>query len=467
MIKLGVKAHDPRHQMDSSHRLKLWHLYRKHYKRQAKGAQQLIIASRSHWSLLRFQNFHFIVPTSSIIETSQLSTKDDNTARRYVERSDPNETHQLTTTKSSMASHQDSRDDDEMFMTDMSMASGHDHSQSNRGSTRKGSFELGVGKTEDKWVWWLRVMTGAVLVGVAIAVCLVVFLTGRGGENELFDQEFSNLAEKLVQSFEKAVKQRFDILETFGDGLTAEANGNWPFVTFRGFSEKMERLSQVSQIMAAHMLHRVTKEQLAEWNAYTMSNVSSWRREGISRERGIPLEDVETDMYVGYVYDAWFAEGVNTPVSESKPDGPYYPIWQSYPVSDFALANLDLGSDWEHTVPLNKVYQTQKPVFEYTYDYLGHIEKEGDIRASFIDGNKHVDYQDDPHATAIVPRKSLFPVSSSHSNTCLCCPPTQTCLLMFQSSISLERTAKLPLPCVSTYTGNNTSTGCSLLALMV
>ena len=320
-------------------------------------------------------------------------------------------------------------DDDDI----MSMAFSLHNSQGdlNFDGSKKDTFELGVAKKEGEWVWWLRFMTGAVLVSVAIVVCLVVFLTGRGGENEQFDQEFSNLAEKLVQSFEKAVKQRFDVLESFGDGLTAEANGNWPFVTFHGFSERMERLSQVSQIMAAHMLHRVTKEQLAEWNAYTMSNVSSWRREGISRERGIPLEDVEADMYVGYVYDAWLVEGVNTPVSESKPEGPYYPIWQSYPVSDYALANLDLGSDWEHTVPLNKVYQTQKPVFEYTYDYLGHIEKEGDTRASFIDGNKHVDYQDDPHATAIVPRKSLYGLPSSFA-TCqylFVLSPTHTCLL--------------------------------------
>ena len=99
-------------------------------------------------------------------------------------------------------------DDDDI----MSMAFSLHNSQGdlNFDGSKKDTFELGVAKKEGEWVWWLRFMTGAVLVSVAIVVCLVVFLTGRGGENEQFDQEFSNLAEKLVQSFEKAVKQRFD-----------------------------------------------------------------------------------------------------------------------------------------------------------------------------------------------------------------------------------------------------------------
>ena len=262
--------------------------------------------------------------------------------------------------------------------------------------------ELNIGKREDSWVWWLRALTAFVLLGAAIATCAVVYVTARQSETNAYEQDFSNLAEKLVMTFDDKVKQQFQVLEAFCDSLTTEANGTWPFVVPAHFSERSERVAKLAKVMVFHLLPLVTRNQLEEWNTYSVEN-SNWRPEGMARERGIPLDQVNASAYEPYAYNPYVRPGENVPTQDINPDGPYFPIWLSYPVSDYAIANLDLFSDWEHTVPINKTVFTGKPVFEFTYDYKGHMER--DIRWDFIMGNQFVDYQDDPHSTTVVPGK--------------------------------------------------------------
>lgn len=285
-------------------------------------------------------------------------------------------------------------------------------------------YDQNMSAKEDRWVCGLRVLTCVLLMGVAIVVCLVVYLTQRQSEREQYQQEFDNLADKLRSSFETSVQQRFQVLAAFADSLTAEslalANaaaaesatngtdstsaGTWPFFSPHDFSDRFERVAQLAQVMAVHMLWKVERHQLEEWNRYSVEN-SAWRFQGISKQRNIPLEQVyaNTTDYVPYLYDPYSNPSENIPAELSRPQGPYWPIWMSYPVSDYAIANLDLYHDWEHIYPINKTQQTGKTVLEYTYDYKGHIEKEGDIRYDFISENKFIDYQDDPHGSALVP----------------------------------------------------------------
>lgn len=259
-----------------------------------------------------------------------------------------------------------------------------------------------VGKREDMWVLRLRVITASFLVFVAIITCALVYLTGRQSETKAYQKEFSDLGQKLVQSFEDAVKQRFEVLTAFSESLTVEASQSFPFYVPSDFSERAERVAKLAEVMALHLIPIVTRDQLEEWNTYSVEN-SYWRPEGMARERAISLDEVNASAYEPYLYNPYVRPGENVPTEEINPTGPYMPIWLSYPVSDYPLANLDLFSDWEHTVPLNKTFWTGKPVLEFSYDYLGHMER--DIRWDFITGNKFVDYQDDPHGTAVIPGK--------------------------------------------------------------
>ncbi|CAB9514588.1 unknown protein [Seminavis robusta] len=75
------------------------------------------------------------------------------------------------------------------------------------GGTRDLYTELEVAKKEDRWVFWLRILTTLVLLAVAVTVCVVVYLEGRKSETKSFEQDFSDLGEKMVQSFEAKVEQ--------------------------------------------------------------------------------------------------------------------------------------------------------------------------------------------------------------------------------------------------------------------
>lgn len=260
--------------------------------------------------------------------------------------------------------------------------------------------QLNIGRREDTWVFRLRFLTASVLLAVAITTCALVYVTSRQSETNAYEQEFENLADMLVGSFENGVKQRFEVIAAFAESLTVEANGTFPFYVPKDFSERSERVAKLADVMVFHILPLVTASNLDKWNTYSVEN-DHWRAEGISRERGIPLDQVNASAYESYLYNPYVRPGENVPTEEINPAGPYFPIWLSYPVSDYPIANLDLFADWEHIVPINKTVWTGAPIFEYSYDYKGHMEK--DIRYEFIVGNKFVDYQDDPHATATIP----------------------------------------------------------------
>lgn len=267
-------------------------------------------------------------------------------------------------------------------------------------SNPAGLYEMKMASSADKWVLWLRVITGGVLVAVAVSVCLAVYFTSYKGETAAFESDFESLAEKLVLAFEESVKNQFEVIAGFNDGLTSEANGSFPFYTPPNFSERMERVAKIAKVLCIHYMPLVTSDNLAKWNNYSVETFD-WRPEGMARERGIPLEEVNASKYVPYIYNPWAETDVNLPAEDVRPEGPFFPIWVSYPVSDYAIANLDLFSDWEHIVPIRKIMATQMPIFELGYDYLGHMER--DIRWEFIVGNKYADYHDDPHTVVLVP----------------------------------------------------------------
>ena len=191
--------------------------------------------------------------------------------------------------------------------------------------------------------------------------------------------------------------------------------------------------------MVFHLMPVVTRSQLEQWNNYS-SQENSWRFEGMSRERGIPLDELNAEMYEPFLYNPYAQPGTNVPTEEINPTGPYVPIWCSYPVSDYPIANLDLFADWEHNVPLNKTIWTGKPIFEYSYDYQGHMEH--DIRWDFIQGNKFVDYQDDPHGTATIPGTLTSAADSYNALSLHTRSLTHGVFLLPQSLIVLAKTGR-------------------------
>lgn len=280
----------------------------------------------------------------------------------------------------------------------------HSHSHCSLNGKDQGEKEQGleVAKKEDQWVWYLRGLTSLVLLSVAVTVCLIVYFTGKGSEKANFEQEFSDLGERLVQSFEGTIKQRFGIVSSFADEITSEANGSWPFVTPANWHERAKTTSVLAQLMWTRLIPKVSREDLEAYDAYTWAN-QGWRTQGIAKQTGLSPEEINANSIWPTITNFHNPDGP-TPAVELNPDGPYYPLWCVYPVANRTTAGMDLYGDIEHQGPIDIAMSTGKPVFEVSYDYLRGEEK--DLRYKFMTQGEHIEYLDDPHVTAFFPGTS-------------------------------------------------------------
>jgi len=262
--------------------------------------------------------------------------------------------------------------------------------------------KLEVAQKEDKWVFWLRVLTTLALLSVAVAVCLGVYFQGRKSEKESFEQDFSALGEKLVRSFTETVRQRVGIITSFGQEITSQANNAWPFVTPPNFNARAETTAMLAQFMWLRLIPQVTRSNLDLYVNYTQAN-QGWRTEGLARQNGIPPEDVNAQDIFPTIINVHNPNGP-TPAVEIDEEGPYYPFWCAYPVSNKTLTNLDIHGDVvEHKAPMDYTMETGHPVFENSVDYLGGQEK--DLRYDGITQIPFIKYLDDPHTAAFFPGK--------------------------------------------------------------
>ena len=174
-----------------------------------------------------------------------------------------------------------------------------DESVSDNPEQRRTSLytDVEVAKEEDKWVWRLRLLTVLVLIAVTVVVCVVVYQEGRKSETAAFEQDFSDLGEKLVRSFEGIVEQRFGIVESFADTITSDslAAGNgtstFPYVTPHNFIYRVENTAELAQLMFLLFLPRVQRSEVNEWSAYAKEN-TQWYTQGWAHQAGVPEEDV-------------------------------------------------------------------------------------------------------------------------------------------------------------------------------
>ncbi|CAB9514586.1 Receptor-type guanylate cyclase gcy [Seminavis robusta] len=264
--------------------------------------------------------------------------------------------------------------------------------------------ELEVAKKEDIWVFWLRILTTLVLLAVAVTVCVVVYLEGRKSETKAFEQDFSDLGEKMVQSFEAKVEQRLGVIEAFAESVTSDANHSFPYVTPPNYAFRAETTAILAQLFFLIFIPIVQKEQLAIWNQYVQQN-THWRVEGWAQIAGVNPETVnETEVgfkpFPPQMMNFHNPNGPG-PVQKITPNQTqFYPIWCAWPVNPGTFGNVDMYGDKEHQVAIDTTLNTGKPTFEISYDY---IDKEKDGRYGMLKANPHADYQDDPHAVAFFP----------------------------------------------------------------
>ncbi|CAB9504323.1 Receptor-type guanylate cyclase gcy [Seminavis robusta] len=252
---------------------------------------------------------------------------------------------------------------------------------------------------ENRWVFWLRFLTTMVLLSVAIAVCLVVYFQGRASEQNDFEQDFSDLGDKLVTSFESLVDQRFGIIENFAMGETSYANGSWPFVTPPDFFLRAGSLVMLCQLMFIVLVPKVTFDQRPQWDQYVQQNMA-WKKEALAFQEGIPVEQVNAPDGIFPVMMNFHYGG---PPKPQDGPGPFHPMWNTFPVNNVSIGNVDIYADTFQQPAIDAAYNSGKPSFGKTEDFWQVSEEEKVQFYYFLHAFDHVQYRDDPIATMYYP----------------------------------------------------------------
>lgn len=202
--------------------------------------------------------------------------------------------------------------------------------------------DIKVATDENRWVWYMRMLTTLVLVGVAVVVCTIVYVEGRNSEKNDFENDFAELGEKLVTSLGSTVQTRLGIVENFVMSLTSYVhhteNISWPFVTPPDFEKQGASVATLAQAAILSLWPRVRQSQLMQWNMYSNAN-QGWLREDLAHRMGLPLEQT-------FVRPIW-------PVlinASAVPPGPaanasqYFPVWLRAPAVNNSAVNTDMYS---------------------------------------------------------------------------------------------------------------------------
>ncbi|CAB9497503.1 Receptor-type guanylate cyclase gcy [Seminavis robusta] len=231
---------------------------------------------------------------------------------------------------------------------------------------------LELAKKENMYVWYLRFVVTALLGAVALAVCLSVYFVTKRSEEADMENDFVDLSEKLVDTFEITFQQRFGIVDNFAQELTSyekdAPNVTWPFVTMPDFERRAGRTAALADLFCILILPMVPAEQRVEWEHYAVAN-QGWRGEGLALQQGIPVEDVQVRQMEPRMAK-FLPDGTIAP--EDRP-GPYFPIWQTFPAVNLeghTLLNLYRWSPL-YTSSIDSVLQNKRPVLPASYDYWG------------------------------------------------------------------------------------------------
>lgn len=257
----------------------------------------------------------------------------------------------------------------------------------------------------------LRIIFLSISSLIALGLCLAVAIGGRKNETAKFEKEFRRTGETVVIAFVDRLNQRLDSLQSFARELTADAeqdqSTSWPYKTFPGFAYRASDTAKLADAIYIQTAPRVEEDTLASWNSFAEEN-QNWIAASIFAEHDGELSNVSfasiPPMMLGRDLNGTFK-------IESGP-GPYFPLWQSYPVVDSDIINTNVYSSEENVAPLNLLLRTNQPVVPASFDFWG-LEYEDPRRGVFNRFLRTYEkfsgpYQNDAVTTMFVP--SEYPV---------------------------------------------------------
>lgn len=195
-----------------------------------------------------------------------------------------------------------------------------------------------IGNKETQQVSYTRILVMLVLLGVAAAVCVVVYMFSRQVEHDSFETNFVDKASKLASEFEDGARRRLSAVEALGAQITSfslSSNQTWPNVVLPDFERMSDFTMEQSDVLSIIIFPMVTREDRASWEAFSVEN-QEWLVDGLL-EQGIytaewDLESIaileetwgESDEYLRIREEIFKVDGTGR--AEENGPGPYAPV---------------------------------------------------------------------------------------------------------------------------------------------
>ncbi|CAB9501057.1 Receptor-type guanylate cyclase gcy [Seminavis robusta] len=220
--------------------------------------------------------------------------------------------------------------------------------------------EVSLAKDETKRVAKFRLLLFCLLVGTAVAVSLVAYILTKRGQQEDFEGNFYSHASKVIETFETEAANKRSAIVSLSRQITSHANfanETFPFVTLPDFEMRARLTLELAEVIAIMFLPLVTRENLKEWERYSVAN-QQWYWEGMALQERFTGHNATTTGVEHFDNhgDSDDSEGLHLSEDvlvfrESGPDedlvyvtdepGPFFPCWQFTPQIPVPVVNAD------------------------------------------------------------------------------------------------------------------------------
>lgn len=163
-----------------------------------------------------------------------------------------------------------------------------ENSSTHESTTHEEKESFAIGNKETQQVSYTRILVMLVLLGVATAVSVVVFLFSRDVEQKNFGTNFLDNAAKITSEFEDGARRRLSAVSALGAQITSHAlssNQTWPNVVLPDFERMAGYTIEQSDVLSIIVIPIVTKEKRASWEEFSVAN-QGWLVDGLL-EQGI------------------------------------------------------------------------------------------------------------------------------------------------------------------------------------
>lgn len=194
---------------------------------------------------------------------------------------DPEQARQLRSVDENHHMDSDGEQDHDSASGDHSSTGGENSSQSKSGGTDLDDDDHSEGNLDGKKseaVNRLRACVVLVLVCAALGVSFTVFRLSRRADEASFEIQYEGNVDKIKASFQGIFQQVGALSGLAADATAHSADhfSNWPYQTLSNFHGRAGNARSLSGALYVSINHIVTKNELEQWEEYTLGSVNTW-----------------------------------------------------------------------------------------------------------------------------------------------------------------------------------------------